>query len=141
MALADAGRDPSEVGYVNAHGTSTPVGDASETRVLKLVFGEEGAYKVPVSSTKSMTGHMLGAAGATEAVICTLVLQENFLPPTINLHTPDPACDLDYVPNEARPARGRRGAVERLRLRRAQRLPGFRALPLDSATDARARRV
>jgi 3-oxoacyl-[acyl-carrier-protein] synthase II len=104
MALADAGRDPSEVGYVNAHGTSTPVGDASETRVLKLVFGEEHAYRVPVSSTKSMTGHMLGAAGATEAVICTLVLQENFLPPTINLHTPDPACDLDYVPNEARDA-------------------------------------
>ena len=104
MALADAGRDPAEVGYINAHGTSTPVGDASETRVLKLVFGEEGAYKVPVSSTKSMTGHMLGAAGATEAVICTLVLQENFLPPTINLRTPDPACDLDYVPNEAREA-------------------------------------
>jgi 3-oxoacyl-[acyl-carrier-protein] synthase II len=72
--------------------------------VLKLVFGEEGAYDVPVSSTKSMTGHMLGAAGATEAVICVLVLQEGFLPPTINLHTPDPACDLDYVPNEARAA-------------------------------------
>jgi 3-oxoacyl-[acyl-carrier-protein] synthase II len=104
MALEDAGRAPAEVGYVNAHGTSTPVGDASETRVLKLVFGEEGAYRVPVSSTKSMTGHMLGAAGATEAVICVLVLQEGFLPPTINLHTPDPACDLDYVPNEARPA-------------------------------------
>jgi 3-oxoacyl-[acyl-carrier-protein] synthase II len=104
MALKDAARDPAEVGYVNAHGTSTPVGDASETRVLKLVFGEEGAYKVPVSSTKSMTGHMLGAAGATEAVICTLVLQEGFLPPTINLRTPDPACDLDYVPNVARPA-------------------------------------
>ncbi len=104
MALKDAGREPHEVGYINAHGTSTPVGDASETRVLKLVFGEEGAYQVPVSSTKSMTGHMLGAAGATEAVICTLVLQEGFLPPTINLHQPDPACDLDYVPNEARPA-------------------------------------
>jgi 3-oxoacyl-[acyl-carrier-protein] synthase II len=104
MALGDARRDPSEVGYVNAHGTSTPVGDASETRVLKLVFGEEEARGIPVSSTKSMTGHMLGAAGATEAVICVLVLQEGFLPPTINLHTPDPACDLDYVPNEARPA-------------------------------------
>jgi len=104
MALGDAGRVASDVGYVNAHGTSTPVGDASETRVLKLVFGEEGAYDVPVSSTKSMTGHMLGAAGATEAVICVLVLQEGFLPPTINLHTPDPACDLDYVPNEARAA-------------------------------------
>ena len=104
MALGDARREPSEVGYVNAHGTSTPVGDASETRVLKLVFGEEEARGVPVSSTKSMTGHMLGAAGATEAVICVLVLQEGFLPPTINLHTPDPACDLDYVPNEARPA-------------------------------------
>src|SRR3954451_1446064 len=104
MALADAGREPSEVGYVNAHGTSTPVGDAAETRVLKLIFGEEHAHRVPVSSTKSMTGHMLGAAGATEAVICTLVLQENFLPPTINLHTPDPDCDLDYVPNVARDA-------------------------------------
>src|SRR4051794_4308578 len=104
MALADAGREPSEVGYVNAHGTSTPVGDAAETRVLKLVFGEELAHRVPVSSTKSMTGHTLGAAGATEAVICTLVLREGFLPPTINLQTPDPACDLDYVPNVARPA-------------------------------------
>jgi len=104
MALGDAGRVASDVGYVNAHGTSTPVGDASETRVLKLVFGEEGAYDVPVSSTKSMTGHMLGAAGATEAVICVLVLQEGFLPQTINLHTPYPACDLDYVPNEARAA-------------------------------------
>jgi 3-oxoacyl-[acyl-carrier-protein] synthase II len=104
MALGDAGRDPGDVDYVNAHGTSTPVGDAAETRVLKRVFGEEEAYGVPVSSTKSMTGHMLGAAGATEAVISVLTIQEDFLPPTINLHTPDPECDLDYVPNQSRPA-------------------------------------
>jgi 3-oxoacyl-[acyl-carrier-protein] synthase II len=103
MALADAGRSVDEVDYVNAHGTSTPVGDAAETRVLKRVFGAR-AHDVPVSSTKSMTGHMLGAAGATEAVICVIAMLEGFLPPTINLHTPDPACDLDYVPNVARPA-------------------------------------
>ncbi len=105
MALGDAGRSPAEVDYVNAHGTSTPVGDASETRVLKLVFGEEEARQTPVSSTKSMTGHMLGAAGATEAVIAVITINEGFLPPTINLHHPDPDCDLDYVPNVARAAR------------------------------------
>jgi 3-oxoacyl-[acyl-carrier-protein] synthase II len=105
MALADAGRDPVDVDYVNAHGTSTPVGDASETRVLKLVFGDEHAYRVPVSSTKSMTGHTLGAAGATEAVFCVLAIQGDFLPPTINLHHPDPDCDLDYIPNASRPGR------------------------------------
>jgi 3-oxoacyl-[acyl-carrier-protein] synthase II len=102
-ALADAGRTPDDVGYVNAHGTSTPVGDAAETRVLKRVFGDRAA-EVPVSSTKSMTGHMLGAAGATEAAICVLALQGGFLPPTINLHEPDPDCDLDFIPNEARAA-------------------------------------
>jgi 3-oxoacyl-[acyl-carrier-protein] synthase II len=102
MALEDAGRSPQDVDYVNAHGTSTPVGDAAETRVLKRIFGQERASQVPVSSTKSMTGHMLGAAGATEAVFCVLAIQGGFLPPTINLHHPDPDCDLDYVPNEAR---------------------------------------
>ena len=104
MALAAAGRGPADVDYVNAHGTSTPVGDAAETRVLTRVFGEEKAYRTPVSSTKSMTGHMLGAAGATEAVICVIAIQEGFLPPTINLHEPDPDCDLDYIANIARPA-------------------------------------
>ncbi len=103
MALADAGRSPADVDYVNAHGTSTPVGDAAETRVLKRVFGDELAHRVPVSSTKSMTGHMLGAAGATEAVICVIAINEGFLPPTINQETPDPECDLDYVPNVSRP--------------------------------------
>ena len=103
MALADAGRNTDEVDYVNAHGTSTPVGDAAETRVLKRVFGDR-AYEIPVSSTKSMTGHMLGAAGATEAAICVIAILEGFIPPTINLDTPDPSCDLDYVPNHSRPA-------------------------------------
>lgn len=103
MALAAAGREPADVDYVNAHGTSTPVGDAAETRVLKRVFGDRENVP-PVSSTKSMTGHMLGAAGATEAVFCVLAINGGFLPPTINLHHPDPDCDLDYVPNEARDA-------------------------------------
>ncbi|MFM7552226.1 MAG: beta-ketoacyl-ACP synthase II [Actinomycetota bacterium] len=103
-ALADAGRMPADVEYVNAHGTSTPVGDAAETRVLKKVFGDR-AKEVPVSSTKSMTGHLLGATGATEAAICVLAINGGYLPPTINLHTPDPECDLDYVPNTAREQR------------------------------------
>ena len=104
MAFGDAGIDPGEIDYVNAHGTSTPLGDASETRVLKLALGEENARKTPVSSTKGATGHCLGAAGAVEAIFCTLAVDRGMLPPTINYEEPDPACDLDYIPNEAREA-------------------------------------
>jgi len=100
-ALADAGRSPDEVEYINAHGTSTPVGDAAETRVLKRVFGGR-AGSISISSTKSMTGHMLGATGSTEAAICVLAIQGGYVPPTINLQHPDPECDLDYVPNTMR---------------------------------------
>jgi 3-oxoacyl-[acyl-carrier-protein] synthase II len=102
MALADAGVEPTEVGYVNAHGTSTPVGDTAETRVLKLALGEEHALQTPVSSTKGATGHCLGAAGAVEAIFTILALDRGVLPPTINYEVPDPSCDLDYIPNEAR---------------------------------------
>jgi len=102
MAFEDAGISPEDVGYVNAHGTSTPVGDPAETRVLKLALGEEKAYETPVSSTKGATGHCLGAAGAVEAIFTILALRDGVLPPTINYETPDPECDLDYVPNEAR---------------------------------------
>ncbi len=98
-ALADAGLG--RVDYINAHGTSTPANDATETAAIKLVFGD-GAGSIPVSSTKSMTGHMLGGAGAIEALFSILAMREGIVPPTINYHTPDPECDLDYVPNEAR---------------------------------------
>ncbi|NNB85728.1 beta-ketoacyl-ACP synthase II [Corallococcus exiguus] len=104
LALASAGMRPDEVGYVNAHGTSTPFNDANETKALKAVFGDH-ARKLAVSSTKSMTGHMLGAAGGAEAVVSVQVLTKNILPPTINMTSPDPDCDLDYVPNTAREAR------------------------------------
>ncbi|MGZ4108200.1 MAG: beta-ketoacyl-ACP synthase II [Actinomycetota bacterium] len=103
-ALADAGVDASAVDYVNAHGTSTQLNDASETNALKAALGDEIAHEVAVSSTKSMTGHMLGAAGAVESAICALVLDRGVIPPTIHYRTPDPDCDLDYVPNEAREA-------------------------------------
>jgi 3-oxoacyl-[acyl-carrier-protein] synthase II len=102
-ALKDAKLAPEDIGYVNAHGTSTPLGDALETKALKRVFGER-AMQVPVSSTKSMTGHLLGGAGGLEAGISILALRDQILPPTINQETPDPACDLDYVPNKARKA-------------------------------------
>ena len=104
MAFGDAGISPDEVDYINAHGTSTPLGDASETRVLKLALGEENARKTPVSSTKGATGHCLGAAGAVEAMFTTLAVTRGVLPPTINYEAPDPKCDLDYIPNEAREA-------------------------------------
>jgi len=101
MALEDAGIRPSEVDYINAHGTSTPLNDAGETRAIKAVFGDD-AHRVAISSTKSMTGHLMGAAGAIEAAVCLLAMRDNILPPTINYETPDPVCDLDYVPNHAR---------------------------------------
>ena len=102
-ALDRSGVDPQRVGYVNAHGTSTPLGDAAETRAIKDVFGDH-AYNLAVSSTKSMTGHCFGAAGAIEAMMCVRALHDGVLPPTINYEHPDPDCDLDYVPNEARRA-------------------------------------
>ena len=107
MAFGDAGIDPQEVDYVNAHGTSTPVGDSAETRVLKLALGEEKAHRTPISSTKGATGHCLGAAGAVEAIFSLLAIRDGVLPPTINLENPDPTCDLDYIPNEARRAQVR----------------------------------
>jgi 3-oxoacyl-[acyl-carrier-protein] synthase II len=103
-ALEDAGEEPSAVDYVNAHGTSTPLNDRSESVAIKAALGEDVARAVAVSSTKSMTGHMLGAAGAVEAAACALAIQRSTIPPTIHYRTPDPGCDLDYVPNEAREA-------------------------------------
>jgi 3-oxoacyl-[acyl-carrier-protein] synthase II len=104
MALADAGVGSGEIDYINAHATSTPVGDTSETQMLKLALGEEDAYKTPVSGTKGATGHCLGAAGAIEATFTILAIRDGKLPPTINYEVEDPSCDLDYVPNEARDA-------------------------------------
>jgi 3-oxoacyl-[acyl-carrier-protein] synthase II len=101
--LADAGVEPQQVSYINAHGTSTPYNDRLETMAIKRVFGEH-AKRIPVSSTKSMTGHLLGGAGGLEAGISTLVLRDQILPPTINYKNPDPDCDLDYVPNQPRKA-------------------------------------
>ncbi len=105
-ALADAGLQPEAVDYISAHGTATPLNDASETAAIKGALGEH-AYKVAISSTKSMTGHIMGATGAIESVFCSLAIRDQIMPPTINYDTPDPDCDLDYIPNEARPARVR----------------------------------
>ncbi len=108
IALRKAGLEPKDVDYINAHGTSTQLNDRFETMAIKSVFGEE-AYKTPISSTKSMTGHLLGAAGALEAAACVLSIRESVLPPTINLENPDPDCDLDYIPHT--PRRGRVNAT------------------------------
>jgi 3-oxoacyl-[acyl-carrier-protein] synthase II len=101
LAMAAAGVNLNDVDYISAHGTATPLNDLSETRAIKDAFGEL-AYNIPVSSTKSMTGHMMGATGALEAIFCAKAVGDNAIPPTINYHTPDPDCDLDYVPNQAR---------------------------------------
>jgi 3-oxoacyl-[acyl-carrier-protein] synthase II len=101
MALKDAEVSPTDVDYINAHGTSTKHGDELETAAIKTVFGDH-AYKLAVSSTKSMTGHLLGAAGGVEAVVSVLTIDKGMIPPTINLDNPDPECDLDYVPHKAR---------------------------------------
>jgi 3-oxoacyl-[acyl-carrier-protein] synthase II len=101
-ALDDAGLAGGDIDYINAHGTSTPANDTTETAAIKLVFGEEQAHRIPISSTKSMTGHLLGGAGALESLVCLLAIRDGVLPPTINLDTPDPECDLDYVPHTAR---------------------------------------
>jgi 3-oxoacyl-[acyl-carrier-protein] synthase II len=100
-ALEDAKMNPSDLDYISAHGTGTPLNDAAETHAVKRALGKE-AYNIPISSTKSMTGHMMGATGALEAIFSTLAIRDNVLPPTIHYQTPDPDCDLDYVPNTAR---------------------------------------
>jgi 3-oxoacyl-[acyl-carrier-protein] synthase II len=102
MAMERGGVGPAQIGYINAHGTSTPFNDRLETLAIKLCFGDQ-AYKVPISSTKSMTGHLLGAAGGVEAGITALAIHHQRVPPTINLENPDPDCDLDYVPRQSRP--------------------------------------
>ena len=104
MALRNAGLNPTDISYINAHGTSTPQGDIAETEAIKTVFGEH-ARKLAVSSTKGATGHMLGAAGAVEMIVCAKAIQTDTVPPTINYEVPDPECDLDYVPNTARPVK------------------------------------
>ena len=105
LAMEDAGLNPEDIDYINAHGTSTPLNDAGETRAIKIALGEARARQVAISSTKGMTGHLLGAAGGVESVVCALAIRDGVMPATINYTTPDPACDLDYVPNVARQAK------------------------------------
>ena len=105
LAMQDAGLNPADIDYINAHGTSTVLNDSGETKAIKIAMGETEARRVAISSTKSMTGHLLGAAGGVESVVCALAMRDSVLPPTINYTTPDPACDLDYVPNVARPGK------------------------------------
>ena len=137
MAIDDAGIDPAEVGYVNAHATSTPLGDAAETRVIKIALGEEHARRTPISSTKGATGHTFGAAGAIEADVQRPRAARRVVPPTINYENADPDCDLDYIPNEAREAPGLEVArLELVRLRRPQRDARLRRW--DVAADAHA---
>jgi 3-oxoacyl-[acyl-carrier-protein] synthase II len=107
LACEDAGVAPDQIDYINAHGTSTELNDKCETMAIKAALGEAHARKLMISSTKSMTGHLLGAAGAVESIACALAIQNGVIPPTINYETPDPDCDLDYVPNQARPAKVR----------------------------------
>jgi 3-oxoacyl-[acyl-carrier-protein] synthase II len=104
MAMKRSGVRPKDIDYINAHGTSTPLNDAMETKAIKTAMGER-AYKVPISSTKSMTGHLIGCAGAIEPAICIMTILKGMIPPTINYEYPDPECDLDFVPNKARPAK------------------------------------
>jgi len=104
LALQDAGVAPDDIDYINAHGTSTPLNDKNETQVIKHVFGDR-AHTMPISATKSMIGHLIGAAGSVELIAALLAMEHHTIPPTINYETPDPDCDLDYVPNTARPAR------------------------------------
>ena len=120
-ALDDAGLPPSAIGYINAHGTSTQVNDRVETLAIKKVFGD-GAYKMPVTSSKSMLGHLIAAAGAVELITCIMAMQKGVLPPTINYETPDPECDLDYIPNQAREKRVDHVLSQQLRLRRPEHL-------------------
>ncbi|MBY0396525.1 MAG: beta-ketoacyl-[acyl-carrier-protein] synthase II, partial [Thermoleophilia bacterium] len=100
-ALAEAGMSPEDIDYINAHGTSTAVNDSIETLAIKRTFGDQ-AYKVPISSTQSMMGHLIAAAGSVEAIVCLMAIRDGAVPPTINLDNPDPECDLDYIPHEAR---------------------------------------
>ena len=139
LAVRDASIDPTDIDYINAHGTSTPLGDAAETTAIKSLFGDH-AYKMSVSSTKSQSGHLLGASGGVELIFSILAIRDGIIPPTINYDTPDPACDLDYTPNRPASAGGDRH-VQQFRLRRAQRLAGGKPAAkrdLKSPSSARA---